>query len=527
MKRCSLKSKTHAAVCALALAHVCFLPSVVFAALPEVETGIEVPEHSRLSRAEFVSLVAHNLPEIARGRITVRRAESESAQTLAIFDPQLAVTYETLASRARVENELSSGIAERYSHSLNASIGRLFASGGTLTASFNQSLTRSKTPYEIFGETIEQGVPWNYGPQLTIAFEQPLLEGRGRRVTMLAHSAALRRAEAERVAVEQQISAALLNALSVWLEVRFAEEEHLLRERSLARTTAQLEAAGALVEGGRIASYELELFRERVAAGLQELVASRVRVQALSRTLADLVGAAPGEQRFGSGAITIPPDELDGAAVCAAAAARSPEVLAARAQLVLAETAVDAASDSAKATLDVWGSFSTGGLDENVGAALAQMATFESIAVMAGLRFSAPIRNRAALESVKQAAVDVDRARLEVALAERAACFAAMDTHEELGAHRDRYSLAAYRTGAVERVLDAEEERFARGLSTVQQTLDALERVEAAELSALRVRLDGELAFRRMQHLTGTLLSESGAAVDMSALLSADGTGAP
>ena len=168
-----------------------------------------------------------------------------------------------------------------------------------------------------------------------------------------------------------------------------------------------------------------------------------------------------------------------------------------------------------RAQLDARVNVASTGLDENYGAAWGDVFRFRGTAVGAGLVFSTPLGNRIARAERERAELSVERAEFEVAVVADALCYQLRDALDAAALLVARREVAAYRVEIAARAYDAEIERFAQGMSTVQLGIDALQNLEEAEIAFLRVRTDTEIAAWQAEQLRGEiaarlLVSESG-----------------
>lgn len=464
-----------------------------------------------VSASDVAERLLRSSPELARIRLALRERASEVRGVEGAWDPILGAELGLTRGRAPVAQGITRGIASSERYELSTSVTRRFRPGTSVRLSLTNAVSRSAVPIQLegFSDTIRQGPDLEVG--LTLGATQPILQGAGRAVSDVPAVLAALREDTELLGFGREASSRLTEALVALVELDFALRAYEVRLSALQRTRRQLEIGEAQVASGRMAAVELDMTRQRIAAGLESALAARGATLQRSDALRRVLGEAPG------GPVVLPAEEAGPAptlptaleAACAQARAASPEVAVLASAVAQAEAALVAAEDPLRPRLDATASLTQSGLDDGYGGAWAQFARFEARTFFAGLLFSLPLGNRAAREEHLRATLGVERARLEVDEAGRRLCHEIaelMRQHENL---YEREGLAALRVALATRAVEAEQERFARGLGTVQLGLEAMDALEEAELSLLRVHADQRIIALQLAHLLGVTLSET------------------
>ncbi|MCB9533077.1 MAG: TolC family protein [Myxococcales bacterium] len=473
----------------------------------------------RFGRADAVAAMARTNPEVARAIAAIDRARIEADSELGVLDPLVSAQLDLSHARTPTNAGLSSGIAVNDRYSLSTGIGRTFAPGTQLQFTLSQSVTRSVFPFSTglgFGDQRIVSGP-NYETELVLRATQPLLRGFGARATLARRDLALRLARVRDAEALGVLSRKTLEVLVAYAELQYAGDELVLRQRSVERTQRQLEIARAEVEAGQIAPIELDRIHEQLFARHEAVVVAGAEVRRRERALQELIGADPATLgRLGAldEPLEVPDDVVFRAAYCDEAAHASPEVAALNAQRRVAERQVDVARDAARPSLDLTTGLTQSGLGETWGEGLEQAVTLEAPTLFVGAVFSSPLRNRAARGAVAVARHDIDAIDAEADAAGTALCYRVHDATDALVLLRERDAIAADREELARRAVEAEQERFVSGLSTVQAGLDALELLEVAEIGRRRVAADVETAWLQLAQLRGTLLESYVGVVD-------------
>jgi outer membrane protein TolC len=457
---------------------------------------------------ELLTDFVRNAPEIVRGRLTVEQSRSQVDASLALLEYVLTTRLNSTRAEQPTNDGLSSGLSTTERTQLGADLVRRFRPGTQVQLTLDNSVTSSAFPFSSPAGTqiIERGP--NFESSLTLSANQPLLEGFGERIYMLPMMQAQRRLEAAELQVVQQASARLLELVTGAVELRYSMQELEVRHRSLQRTLEQLTIGQAELQAGRIAAIELDLLRQRAAANQEAILVAWASAQARTLTLATVVGSNPGSSdvwNLEPPAVQLPTEIPN--ALCAAANEFSPDVAALRAQVESARVETVRANDALRPSLDLNAGLTQRGLESNVPGAFGQLFRFEATTIFGGLVFTLPLGNRQARDAANQARLAVEQAEYEVGEAGRQLCVQVHEIAANLQLLNSRSALAAYRVDIASRSMMAEQARFAQGLSTVQNGLQALEDLETVELETLRLQTDVELGRWRLAHLSGQLMA--------------------
>ncbi|TVR04468.1 MAG: TolC family protein [Deltaproteobacteria bacterium] len=506
------------AVCCGLLAAVAF---VAAAAAEELELPPDPPPLAaaaeEITEEAVLERLVRGSPDLARVRLGLRERASERRGVDGSWDPVLGAELGVTNARTPVAQGITRGIARSERYELSTSLSQRFRPGTVASLSLSNAMSRSSVPIRLegFSDRIEQGPDLEVG--VTLSVTQPLLQGGGRRVNTLPERLADLRQSGELLVLGREASVRATEALVALRELQFAVETHEVRRRSLARSREQLAQAEALVAGGRMAAAELDIGRQRIAAGLEALIAARGTVEQRSDQLRRLLGEAPGRGRLLPGGVGAPRargvEEAEEA--CRVAELASPDLLAVQAQVEQARLAAVGAEDPLRPRLDATAAVTQAGLDDRYGGAWGELVRFQARTLFAGLVFSMPLGNRAAEEERVRAELAIERAELERDALRRALCHEATDLLRQAALLAEREELAALRVTLASRAVAAESARFERGLGTVQQGLEAMEALEEAELGLVRVRTDRALVALQLDHLLGVTLVERLGAADL------------
>lgn len=505
--------------------------------LPMVDVGVSPEDIGReLSIDALLDALLEGNADVRRARYALDDAALGQQSTTGLFDPIVGAELDLNRTAIPTQSGLSSGLSVSERYGVSGSFSQRFAPGTQLTVGMSSAITRSRFPFRAslgsnaLIELLASGVTFEEaldevgrlqseqvtqtivdGPNaenaLSLTLNQPLLRGFGARVSLVPRALAAATFTLRERELLQRASLAAVEALTGYSELRYAYEEHALRERALERTQRQLEISEAELAAGQIAPIELDLVRQQIAANQEALLVARDAITRRSRELHRLLGA-----EVATDGLLRPTDPIRdpivlpfGAEDCATIAAQSPDVAVALQQVELAREQLPESEDAVRAQLDARVNVASTGLDSNYGAAWGDVFRFRGTAVGAGLVFSTPLGNRSARAERARAELAVDRAAFEVQVVTDSLCYQLRDALDAAALLASRREVAAYRVEIAARAYDAELERFAQGMSTVQLGLDALQNLEEAEVAFLRVRTDAEVAAWQAEQLRGEI----------------------
>ena len=465
-----------------------------------------------ITREAVLEELAERNTDVARAMMAVERARIDRRATFGVLDPVLTAQLDLSHARTPTESGLSAGISTDDRTSLSAGVARTFAPGTRLGFNLSQAVNRSEFPLRtglgLGDQTIVSGP--DVATTINLELTQPILRGFGREIVLGATATADRTIDVRERELVQAASGRQLEAITGYAELRYAGEEVTLRARSLERTEAQLAIAEAELAAGEIAPIEVDLVREQIALRTEALLLAEAEADRRARELERVIGTNPRELRDLTAADPLfepPPVEFH-PELCDEAASASADVAVLRAQVELARTRVHSSGDNRRASLDATAGLTQSGLDSAWAGSVGQALSFEAPTIYGAIVFSTPLRNRAARSNYDAALADVDAAEVEVDILADGLCYSIHDAVDSLVVLAERDEVAEYRVSIASRALAAEEARFQQGLSTVQAGLDALENLESAEISLLRVRTDAEVGWWQLEHLRGRLVDD-------------------
>lgn len=437
-----------------------------------------------------------NTPALASARLDIATAEAAVAAQTGIDDWRVTADIQLTQSLdlhwLRPDHESS----VRASGSLLRSL----PSGGTL------GLHASTTLADI------SGAAHSWTDTVSASITQPLLRGYGRAIARVeARRTRIARTQAERAADAAAI-AAVQRVVAAYWELVYAERELAISQSSLELARERLRLTQAGIAGGKVAPSEALAVEQIIATRQEQVLGAELTVLDRSITVRRAAGMEVGPDQLALALNVTPSDAAPPISLAAgveAAMAASPEL----AQLALADEdatiAVELAENGLLPQLDASLQLGPSGRG-TFGRALANMATFDELAITAGLSLEADLgqrtpraQARSARLAREQVLVNAADVRAQIAESVARALAQAELARQRLGLSRTAIDLAMRNIGV-------EQSRFELGKSTSFDVLQRQDELRAAQLREARAQIDGQLAALSMAALTGQILDEYG-----------------
>lgn len=296
--------------------------------------------------------------------------------------------------------------------------------------------------------------------------------------------------QARLIGVEQEL---VLNVVTVFMDVRYAESELAIRETNVDALREQVRAAKDRFEVGEVTRTDVAQAEAREAAAQAELAAARSRLARVRAVYEQVVGLPPVQLAAPPSAPALP-STLEQALAIARTA--NPNIVAAKAREVQGERGVDVAKGRMGPRLDLVG---TAGLVETY-----QDDSFRDSNFVAGVELSWPLFDSGLLQSrTRGAQLESDRARYERMAIERQITAQVTSAWHQVVAVREEIRASQSQVAAAEIALEGAQQELAVG---ERITLDVLDQ----EQELLEARL-GLIAAERAAHVaTHELLAAMG-----------------
>jgi outer membrane protein len=301
--------------------------------------------------------------------------------------------------------------------------------------------------------------------------------------------------QARLIGVEQEL---VLNVVTVFMDVRYAESELAIRETNVDALREQVRAAKDRFEVGEVTRTDVAQAEAREAAAQAELAAARSRLARVRAVYEQVVGLPPVQ-------LAAPPSApaLPGTLEQALAIARTanPNIVAAKAREVQGERGVDVAKGRMGPRLDLVG---TAGLVETY-----QDDSFRDSNFVAGVELSWPLFDSGLLQSrTRGAQLESDRARYERMAIERQITAQVTSAWHQVVAVREEIRASQSQVAAAEIALEGAKQELAVGERITLDVLDQEQELLEARLGLIAAERAAYVATHELLAAMGDLKPE-------------------
>lgn len=474
----------------------------------------------RLTLRDAVALaLAHNI-NLEVSRLSLASARQGFLATSGIFDPVVRVDFSEASSTTRATNQLiGADVNEVKRRQLNLGLTQLLPPGTSLSLGWNNSRSETNSQFYFINPA--------YDASLGLTVTQPLLRGFGSDVNRTFIEVARRERDISRLDFARLVISIVQSVEDAYWNLVYARENLEVSRQSLALARDLLEQTRTRVRIGTSAPIDIVQSEATVAAREQEVIVAENQVEAAADNLKFLMGFEnPEDWR----SVIVPVDtlETDLAAVDAEEATRT--ALAERLELkqrLLAEEisqlGVLAAHNATRPRLDLVASYGLTGasgtyrdpqtgqvISQGWGEALEQILDRDYDRWSAGVQFTLPLGNTEARANLAQRRFGLAQARQQLAALRQSIVAEVRGAVRNLEAGAKSIAAAAKARELAERNLDAEQKKFANGMSTNYQVLKIQEDLAAAQARELQSLVLYRKSLVALKVATGTLLASAG-----------------
>ncbi len=486
----------------------------------------------QLSLREAVTLALQHNINLEVSRLGLAGSRQGFLAATGIFDPAVRVDLHESSSTTRATNQLIGAdvnVAKR--RQLNLGLTQLLAPGTALSVSWNNSRSETNSQFYFINPA--------YDSSLGFSVTQPLLRGFGTDVNRTYIEVARREHDISRLEFERLVIGIVQSVEDAYWNLVYARDNLEVSRTSLALAQDLLEQTRTRVRIGTSAPIDIVQSEATVAAREQEIIIAENLVEAAADNLKFLMGFEDPEDWR---SVIVPVDTLEVRVVPTDVEEATRTALAERLEVkqrLLAEDinrlTVVAAHNATRPRLDLVASYGLTGaagtfrdpqtnqvITQGWGDALEQIVDRDYDRWAAGVQLSLPIGNSEAKANLAQRRFALAQARQQLAAQRQTIVAEVRAAVRNLDAGAKSIAAAGKARELAERNLDAEQKKFANGMSTNYQVLQIQEDLAAAQASELQSLVLYKKNLVALKVATGTLLSSSG--VNLS---DEEGTGEP
>lgn len=493
----------------------------------------------KLSMRDAVALALEHNINLEVSRLGLAGSTAALAGSRGIFDPYLNAQGSASESSTPSTNQLVGAVvATSRRRSLDLSLGKLFATGAEVTVGWTNSRSATNSSFYFLNPSYNSG--------FTLGLSQPLLRGFGTDVNRAGIEVARRNRDISRLAFEQIVTRTLQQVESAYWNLVYRIDNLAVKQQSLRLAQDLLDQTRTRVRIGTAAPIDIVQSEATVAAREQEIILAENQVEEAADLLKQLMGFEDTEDWRSR---IVPTDRLEQQTEQVSLEAALEEALRRRIELQqqqleteIREIALLSARNAALPALGVnvnYGYTGVGGTETvrdsqgNVIAvnrggwddALRQVTDRDYKQWSAGFRFTYTLGNHDAKARMAQRRFELRSARQSLALERQAVIADVRAAVRGLEAGAKSIAAAIKARELAERNLDAEQKKFANGMSTNYQVLKIQEDLAAAQASELfaRVayriaRVQYEVAIGRLPETLGVSIADDAPAAPRVAL---------
>ncbi len=482
----------------------------------------------RLSLQEAVALaLAHNI-NLEVSRLTLASAQQGLLASTGIFDPTLSSNLGGSYSESPSTNQLAGAqVGIQRNGQFDLALGALVATGGSYSVGWTNTRTSTNSSFYYLNPA--------YSSDLALSLKQPFLRGFGTDVNRAGIEVARKNRDISQVGFEEIVITTAQLVESAYWNLVYTIENLKAKQHSLMLAQDLLTETQTRVRIGTSAPIDIIQSEAAVASRELDIITAENDVERAGDVLKGLLGFENPEDWKSK---ILPTDALgattravDLDTSIAAALEKRPELRQRQFELEIGETNLVAARNAVRPQLDLalqYGYAGVGGdqivTDPNTGEvtqvipggwndAINQLGHRDYSQWAALVNFSIPIGNNQAKAQLAQARFSVTTARQNIALQRQAVIQDVRTGVRALEASAKGIAAAVKSRELAERNLDAEQKKFANGMSTNFQVVKIQDDLAAAQTSELQARVLYRQAVVAYQVATGLLLDEMGVKV--------------
>lgn len=476
----------------------------------------------RLSLADAVTLaLGHNI-NLEISRLGLAGARQGVLAAAGVFDAFTDVSFTESSSTTPATNVLQGArVSESQRRTLGLSLGALLPTGAQASVGFDTTRAETNSQYYFLNPSYNTG--------LNLNLSQPLLRGFGTDVNRAAIEVARRNREISSLQFEQIVVNTVQQVEVAYWNLVYQRDNLEVKRQSLALAQDLLEQTKTRVRIGTSAPIDIVQSEATVAAREQDIIAAENQVQEAADVLKLLLGFESPEDWESEIVptdvlpVVTAPVELEDS--IATALERRVELKQRLLEGEIRAINVLTADNATKPQLDLsvgygWiGVNSVMTVDANgqpqvlrgdFGDALNQLADRDYRQWSAGLSFRLNLGNHTARAALAQRRFELATARQNLAAQRQAVILEVRRAVRALQDGAKAIAAAEKARELAERNLDAEQKKFANGMSTNYQVLKIQEDLATAQAAELRARVAYRQAMAGYHVAVGDLLSTVG-----------------
>lgn len=493
-------------------------------ALP-VAASEQAPKVVDLSLRQAIEMaLQHNL-DIVVSRLDTNIQVENIARARGFYRPDIRFDYSTASSLTPAQNQLVGALVNKTSAALyNAAFEQQLSTGGSYAVSFNNARASTNSQFSSYNP--------RFNSDITAGFNQPLLKSLSLTPTKQQLVVAQNGERVSRHQFQAQVINVIQSVANAYLDLAFAIRDLEVNQKSLQLAKDLLNNNRIQVEVGTMAPIDVLQAEAEVATREEAVIVSEANIKRAEDALKKLIND-PESPDFWGGTIR-PTDqprlEDSGADMDAAvkqALSKRPELQQAQINLDTANFNVRYTRNQLRPQVDLFGSLAYSGLGGDrivrgdfagdplfvvpggYSDALNQLFEGNFHNWQVGLRFLYPLGNSAADAANAQSQIEYRRQRAALTNLELQIAQEVRDSARGVETGRKRVDATRVSRELAAKRLEAEQKKFAVGMSTNFFVVQAQRDLSLAEANELRAVIDYNRALVAFRRARGTLIEDA------------------
>ena len=477
-----------------------------------------------LTLQKAVTLALEHNINLEVSRLSLAQASEGFIAATGIFDPvaqaRLAASSATTPATSELIGAQVNTIRQR---TFNLGLSKLLPTGAQASVTWNNSRSKTKSSYEFLNPSYNSG--------LTLSLTQPLLQGFGTDVTRSNIEVARRNRKISLLEFERIVTSTLQQVESAYWNLVYTRENLKVQQESLKLAQDLLDQTRTRVRIGTSAPIDIVQSEATVAAREQSIISAENAVQAAADQLKQLMGF---ENLDDWASKIVPLDSLGepGGPVDLNEAIKTglEQRVELKEQVVneqIRRIGVLVAANATKPQLDMFLNYGRIGVDGTQtlpglgvtstggwGDAIQQIWNQNYEQWSAGVNFSFPLGNHEAKATLAQRRFQLDSATQAIAAERQQIIAEVRQAVRNLADSAKSITASVKARELAEQNLDAEQKKFANGMSTNYQVLQIQADLAAAQVAELNSRVAYRNSRVAYDVAVGSLLPRMGIALE-------------
>jgi outer membrane protein len=470
----------------------------------------------QLTLKEAITVALQHNISLEVSRLSLASARFSVVGAAGIFDPLLTSDYTETSDKTPATNQLvGAQVGVQKTRSFDLSLAELLPTGANLSLGWTNRRSETNSTFYFFNPSFSSG--------LNFSLSQPLLSGFGTDVNRAEIEVARRNRDISRLEFERIVITTVQQVESAYWNLVYVRDDLKVKQESLKLAQDLLDQTRTRVRIGTSAPIDIVQSEATVAAREREIILAENAVADAADVLKQLMGFENPDDWQTS---IVPADELGvapapvdlGSAIDAAIHKRV-ELRENQLADEIGEINVVSAHNATRPKLNLnlgYGYSGVGGtltdpttgvvLRGGWGDALRQIRNRDYESWSAGVSLSYPLGDHAARAALAERRFALDSARQELALERQTVIAQVRQAVRGLEAGAKSIAAAVKARELAERNLDAEEKKFANGMSTNYQVLQIQSDLTTARAAELQSRVAYRDAIVAYDVAVGSLL---------------------